>query len=89
MSLVQGIVSFILIWWTFLFCVLPWGNAPSDTPMVGETGNIPAKPRLLKKFLITTALSVVIWLVLNGLISLNVIDFYGMAHDMEIKDGLK
>ena len=89
MTLVQGIVSFILIWWTFLFCVLPWGNAPSDEPIEGETSNIPAKPRILKKFLITTALSVIIWLVLNGLIEANVIDFYGMAHDMEIKDGLK
>ena len=89
MTLVQGIVSFILIWWTFLFCVLPFGNAPSETPIAGETGNIPATPRIFKKFLITTALSVVIWLVINGLIALNVIDFYGMAHDMEIKDGLK
>lgn len=89
MTLIQGIVSFILIWWTFLFCILPFGNQPSDEPMAGETGNIPAKPRILKKFVITTALSVVIWLVLHGLIALNVIDFYDMAHDMEIKDGLK
>lgn len=89
MTLVQGIVSFILIWWTFLFCVLPFGNAPSEKPIEGETGNIPAAPRILKKFAITTALSVAIWLVLYGLIALNVIDFYDMAHDMEIKDGLE
>ena len=89
MTGVQGLVAFILIWWTFLFCVLPWGNQPSETPILGETGNVPAKPRLAKKFMITTALSVVIWLVVYGLIKANVIDFYSMAHDMEIKDGLK
>lgn len=88
MTLIQGIVSFCLIWWTAIFCVLPFGNRPSDDPIPGETGNIPAKPRLLKKFIITTAISIAIWLVINGLIRLNVIDFYDMAHDMEIKDGL-
>lgn len=89
MTLVQGIVSFTLIWWTFLFCVLPFGNEPSENPIAGETGNVPARPRLLRKFLITTALSVVIFFVINGLIALNVIDFYQLAQDMEIKDGLK
>lgn len=88
MSLVQGIVAFALIWWTFLFCVLPWGNAPSEDPIPGETGNVPAKPRLLKKFLITTVLSIIIWLIVYGLIEANVLDFYSMAHDMEIEDKL-
>lgn len=89
MSLVQGIVVFVLVWWTFLFCVLPWGNAPSEEPVAGETGNIPAKPRLALKFLITTGLSVVIWLIIYGLIKANVIDFYALAQDMETQDGLK
>ena len=89
MSLVQGIVVFQLVWWTFLFCVLPWGNTPSENPVPGETGNIPARPRLITKFLITTGLSVVIWLIIYGLIRANVLDFYAMAHNMVLEDGLK
>ena len=89
MDFVQGLVVFILVWWTFLFCVLPFGNTPSDNPIPGETGNIPAHPRLARKFLITTGLSVIIWIVIYGLIELNVLDFYAMAHDMVIKDGLE
>lgn len=88
MTLVQGFVTFICIWWTFLFCVLPWGNTPSENPIPGETGNVPANPNLGRKFLATTILSVIIWLIVYGLIRMNVIDFYDMARDMEIKDGL-
>ena len=88
MTLVQGFVTFICIWWTFLFCVLPWGNAPSETPIPGETGNVPANPNLGKKFIATTIVSGIIWLIIYGLIKMNVIDFYDMARDMEIKDGL-
>ncbi len=89
MTLVQAIVTFTLIWWTFLFCVLPWGNAPSQDPMAGETGNVPAKPRLGLKFLITTGLSVIIFLIVYGLIEANVLDFYAMAQNMEKQDGLR
>ncbi len=83
MTLVQGIVAFTLIWWTLLFCVLPWGNRPSDELVPGQASSAPHKPNLLKKFIITTALSAVIWLVINGLIAHNAIDFYGMAEALE------
>ena len=89
MTLVQGIVTYVLIWWTFLFCVLPWGNAPSQDDVAGVTGNVPAKPRLALKFAVTTGLSTIIWLLIYGLIRMNVIDFYALADAMVIKDGLK
>lgn len=86
MGVISGIVVFFMVWWTVLFAILPWGNRPSTEPMTGNTVSAPDKPRILKKFLVTTAVSVLIWLVIYGLISSNVINFYDMAADMAAQD---
>lgn len=87
MGLISGIVVFLMVWWTVLFAVLPWGNRPSQAPITGNIVSAPDKPRILKKFLITTLVSVTIWLLIYGLISSNVISFYDMAADMAAQDG--
>jgi predicted secreted protein len=58
----SGVVLFVIIWWTALFAVLPIGTQPVQTPddASGWRG-APAKPRLLKKMLLTTVVSVVLW----------------------------
>ncbi|HAJ89959.1 MAG TPA: DUF1467 domain-containing protein [Rhodospirillaceae bacterium] len=86
MGLVSGIVVFLMVWWTVLFAVLPWGNRPSEEPVTGNVVSAPDKPKLLKKFLITTLVSAIIWLLIYGLMSLNVISFYDMAADMAAQD---
>jgi predicted secreted protein len=86
MGPISGVVVFLMVWWTALFAVLPWGNRRSEEPIIGNTVSAPDKPKLLKKFLITTLVSVIIWLVIYGLISSNVISFYDMAADMEAQD---
>lgn len=86
MGLVSGIVVFFMIWWTAIFAVLPWGNRPSETVETGNVASAPDKPRILKKFIITTIVSVLIWLVIYGLISANVINFYDMAAEMAAED---
>lgn len=86
MGLVSGIVVFVMIWWTSLFAVLPWGNRPSENPLVGEVTSAPAKPRLLKKFLVTTLISCILWCVVYGLIASNVLNFYDMAEEMAAQD---
>jgi len=75
-----------MIWWVMLFTVLPWGNRPSDDPLKGQAHGAPAMPRLGKKFLITTAISCLLWLVVYGLIASNVISFHDMAADMAEHD---
>ncbi len=55
-------VVFMLVWWTLLFAVLPlWTRPRSEAD--AETGwrGVPERPMLLRKFLLTTALSIVVW----------------------------
>lgn len=86
MGPISGIVVFLMVWWTVLFTVLPWGNRPSAEPITGNVVSAPDKPKLLKKFLITTLISAVIWTVIYGLISANVLSFYDMAAEMAAQD---
>lgn len=88
MGWISGIVVFLMIWWVVLFTVLPWGNRPSEDPVSGQVHSAPALPRLGKKFLITTAISCLLWLVVYGLIASNVISFHDMAAEMAEQDKL-
>lgn len=89
MGIVSGIVVYILVWWTLLFCVLPWGNSPEEDPDVANAKSAPANPRILKKFLITTLLSCVLWLIIYGLIESDVISFKEMAHKLAQEENIK
>lgn len=82
MSWVSGVVVFLLIWWTALFCVLPWGNRPEEKPDVANAKSAPANPRILKKFGITTLLTCALWLIVYGLIQSDVISFHDMAQKL-------
>jgi predicted secreted protein len=63
MTVLNGVVLYLLIWWTALFVVLPFGVRPIEDadPTSGWRG-VPARPHLLSKALATTALAAVIWL---------------------------
>jgi predicted secreted protein len=76
---VSGIVVFLLIWWTMIFCVLPWGLRRD------ETGK-PEMPRLRRKFLITTGLSFFLWLGIYALIETDIISFREIAKGMAQED---
>ena len=70
-----AVMTYVIIWWTVLFTVLPWGNKPPETPGPGHAGGAPEKPRLLIKFAVTSLISAVIlagiwWLINSNLISL-------------------
>jgi predicted secreted protein len=60
-----GIVVYLLIWWTALFCVLPIGTRPSaePEPEAGGWRGAPARPLLGRKVIGTTVLAAVLWLV--------------------------
>lgn len=57
-----AVVLYVLIWWTVLFAVLPWGTHPVAGPdsATGWRG-VPAHPRMARKVLATTLVSAVIW----------------------------
>jgi predicted secreted protein len=79
MSLFTGFAIYATVWWTVLFAVLPWGTvthaeAGIDKGDGGDPG-APVDPKLKQKFLLTTAISAVIfgiiWLVIwTGLVKL-------------------
>lgn len=86
MNLFTGIIVFLMIFWTTLFAVLPWGNKASETPETGMAGSAPANPRIKQKFIITFLVSCVIWSIIAALIHFEVIDFYELSREMVNED---
>ena len=63
MSWITGILVFFVIWWTVIFAVLPLGVQRIEDPTPGVDRGAPEKPQLLRKALICTAISAVLWCV--------------------------
>ena len=55
-------VLFVMIWWTVLFAVLPFGTRPVESPdqQTGWRG-APERPLIGRKIMATTAISMVLW----------------------------
>lgn len=79
MGWVSGIVVFIITWWTALFAVLPWG-------LKRDERGIPFHINIRRKALITTMVSVIIWLAIYVLMKADIISFRHMADLMMRKD---
>ena len=65
MPLAMSIASFLTIWWTVLFAVLPWGiqsyhDAGIEITDGGDPG-APVNPNLKKKFIVTTIITIVLF----------------------------
>ena len=57
---------YFVLWWTFLFAVLPLGNRPESDPgkiVTGQDPGAPAAPRLREKALLTTLVAAVAFFV--------------------------
>ena len=88
MGLVSGIVVYLITWWTLLFAVLPWGverHAHTEDTQLGNVTSAPKNPRLRQKFIITTVLSAVIWVIIYVLIEIDIINFHEIANTMSIR----
>ena len=75
MTLYAGIMVFVVIWWTVIFAVLPWGNRPPEKVEPGHATSAPAKPRLLLKFAITTVIATIVWIALDQAIRHQLMSF--------------
>ncbi len=62
MNWFTAFVLFVLIWWTVLFAVLPFGTKPVAEADV-HTGwrGAPANPHIGRKLVVTTLISIGIW----------------------------
>jgi len=82
MSVVSGILVYFVIWWTALFVVLPWGIRQQSGSVQEGIKGAPETPHLKKKFIITTLLSALIWLIIYMLIEIDIISFRDLARQM-------
>ena len=79
MGWVTGIVVYLMLWFTVLFTVLPWGVRVPDQPEPGHATSAPINPRLLLKVVVTTVLSGVFWVIVYVMIAYGVVSFRGPA----------
>ena len=86
MGIFSGIVVYIMVFWTVLFTVLPWGNRAPEEYGQGHAGSAPTNPRLKKKFLITAGISAIIWLIIYLMIAYSVFDLFDMGRQMAEED---
>ncbi len=63
MTILNGVVLYVLVWWTVLFAVLPFGTRPVEEadPDAGGWRGAPARPRLALKALVTTLIAAIVW----------------------------
>lgn len=62
-------VVFVLVWWTLLFAILPlWTRPQAEADETTGWRGVPQRPMMLRKILLTTVVSIVVWAVIMGVI---------------------
>jgi predicted secreted protein len=62
MSVLTGIVVYVLVWWIALFAVLPLWVTPAEPGDPAHRSGAPQNPHMLRKIALTTVIAAVIWL---------------------------
>ena len=76
---------YLIVWWTMLFIVLPWGNKRPHSHEVGMGAGAPANPNIKKKMIATTLLSFVVLAIVWVCMDMNIIDFREAAREMDTR----
>ncbi len=64
MSLISALAIYFIIWWLVLFAVLPFGvrsQQDAGDVTLGTDHGAPERPRLARKFAVTTAIAAVVF----------------------------
>ena len=86
MTWFSALVVYLMVFWTVLFAILPWGNRAHEEHDKGLAGSAPRNPRIKQKFLITGAIATVIWAVICLLIIYDAVDLFEMGREMAVED---
>jgi len=78
MNWFEALVSFVIIWWLVLFCVLPLGIKPAEPGDLAEQVGAPANPRIGYRLLLTTGIAAVVFGLVFALIQSDLISFRRM-----------
>lgn len=75
MSWVSGFAVYVIIWWTVIFAVLPFGVQPiaADQVSKGHAAGAPRRPRILLKVAVTSLVAAVLWLIVYWLFESGVV----------------
>ena len=84
MNPVTATVVFIIIWWIMLFMVLPWGVSRTENPEAGHDPGAPARPKLVRKLLITTGITIVLFGILYGVIDAEILSLQDLSAKIRI-----
>jgi len=72
LSITGSIVVYVMIWWIVFFALLPIDvNRNKNKKIEGEDSGSPENPKILKKFIYTTIISSIIFLILYYLVQYN------------------
>lgn len=82
MGALTGILVFVVVWWVVLFAVLPWGVETDAAPPPGTAASAPRTPRIAMKMLITTLISLGIWLAIYLIVAYSGFSFREWAKTM-------
>ena len=81
MGTTGAFIVYICIWWIVFFSILPIGiksqNIEFKDDLRGNDPGAPKNPRIIKKFLITTLITSIIFLVIYYLVSQNYLNLRG------------
>lgn len=64
MSVSNGIVLYLIIWWLSLFLFLPLEINSSKNIKKGNDPGAPEEPKIRKKFFMTTLFSALLWIII-------------------------
>ncbi len=86
MNIGSGIAVYLTIWWTVLFAILPLGvrsyaEEGLDVPGGGDP-SAPVNPNLKRKFITTTWVAAIVWIVLWAILHFHLITLpsFGPSH---------
>ena len=78
MGITGSIIVYVLIWWIIFFSVLPVGIQSNKERYKEKIGGIdpgaPNNPKIGKKFLITTIITSIIFIVIYYLVKFNILN---------------
>jgi len=63
MTWFDGVVTFLIVWWTVLFITLPFGIEyhSEEERGAGHVSSAPKNPMIIKKMIATTLITAVLW----------------------------
>jgi predicted secreted protein len=87
MNWFTGVVVYLCIWWVVIFCTLPLWIERDDSENPEEIGpGAPKDPKIKKKFILTSIISAIIFLMVYILIDIEIVNFREIAELMIKED---